>query len=152
MLTTSIAVAYLALRMPRPRYEPLGPGWLPFWAAVILGVLSLSRIVVGFLPGSQETGTTPRPPAAGATAERRHPGLAAAIIVALAAMTALVHFRALRFRPAAFLFFLGVATLLHRREQKLSRRVFRIATGIAAIVMSVAIHWLFTTYLNVRLP
>ena len=67
-------------------------------------------------------------------------------------MTALVHLRALRFRPAAFLFFLGVATLLHRREQKLSRRVFQIATGIAAMVMSVAIHWLFTTYLNVRLP
>ncbi|MGQ0582313.1 MAG: tripartite tricarboxylate transporter TctB family protein [Reyranella sp.] len=114
-----------------------GPGFFPFWLALIGAVLSVALLITTFReptdPGDAEIRTLPH----GAGGKRW-----LAIVVLLAAVTVVMDF--IGFRIAMLIF--NVALVIALGE----RRWWIIA--VFAVVGSYGVYYVFTTWLDVLLP
>ncbi|TAJ40208.1 MAG: tripartite tricarboxylate transporter TctB family protein [Reyranella sp.] len=114
-----------------------GPGFFPFWLALIGAALAVALLIVTLRePRNPETDATPVLP--------RGPGAARwfAIIGSLAAVTVAMEF--IGFRLAMLVFNAGLVIALGERRWWL--------IALFAVLGSFGVHYVFTTWLDVLLP
>lgn len=133
LLVAALVVGYESSKLPLGQLSLPGPGFQPFWAAVVLGLLSLALIVQASVRRSVE-GETPWLLWAGW-------GKAVAVMVALVGYALVLH-------KAGYLLATGLllACLL-----VLERQRWPTVLGVA-VVSALGSYWLFAVWLQVPLP
>jgi putative tricarboxylic transport membrane protein len=126
----SIYICIESLRLKLGTFHRPGPGFLPFYAGIILGVLSLALVSLGFL----------RHPKEGSSWENW--GRILLVILAIFGFTLLLE--KLGFLPSTFLFICFIFRVVERRGWGFSL--------VVALLVALASYVVFDVLLKAQLP
>jgi hypothetical protein len=138
MLAASVAAFAASFGLPPPALEPIGPAAFPRATAIIL--FFLTALV---LAGAFRRAAAPEAPAG----YRRRYDLLVVLVAATVAYAGMMQMNWLGFRVATVIYVFALSMVLFSLKVR-----YLLPSAAIALVMGVAVHWLFTSLLYVDLP